>query len=80
MYGIWNGVKFLLDDDGKTFSGAKEYAEDQMNQLISSGAANLEVRPILPDLSDIFPKRSQCHCSCHSGGGVVHCVPCCTPD
>jgi hypothetical protein len=30
-------------------------------------------------LNDLFPKRSQCHCSCHSGG-IVHMMACCVPD
>lgn len=80
MYGIWNGDKFLVNDNGKTFTAdTPEFADAQMQFLMSGGATNLEVRRIPLELSDIFPKRSQCNCSCHSGG-VVHCVPCCTPD
>ena len=27
-----------------------------------------------------MPYRSECHCSCHSGGGAMHVTPCCQPD
>ena len=42
--GIWNGVKFLVDDNGKRFEGTIGECLDQMAQL--PGAANLEVKAL----------------------------------
>lgn len=77
MYGIWNGLNFLSNDNGKLYIfDTFDLAEAQMQFLISCGETNLEVREILPN---ILPKRSECVCFCHKTG-ATHMSACCVSD